>query len=62
MYHFYNKLKSPLFVLMVIIALAGAYTYGKMKTELFPNVTFPKIKIIADNGQQPVGKMLISVT
>ncbi|MBN2616402.1 MAG: efflux RND transporter permease subunit [Bacteroidales bacterium] len=62
MHHFYNKLKSPLFVLMVIIALAGVYEYGKMKTELFPNVTFPKIKIIADNGQQPVGKMLISVT
>ena len=62
MYNFYNKLKSPLFVLMVIVALAGAYSYSKMKTELFPNVTFPKIKVIADNGQQPVGKMLITVT
>ncbi len=62
MYNFYNKLKSPLFVLMVIVALAGAYSYSKMKTELFPNVTFPKIKVIVDNGQQPVGKMLITVT
>jgi cobalt-zinc-cadmium resistance protein CzcA len=62
MYNFYNKLKSPLFVLMVIVALAGVYSYGKMKTELFPNVTFPKIKVIADNGQQPVDKMMISVT
>lgn len=62
MYHFYNKLKSPLFVLMVIVALAGFYSYGKMKTELFPNVTFPKIKVIADNGQQPVDKMMIAVT
>jgi len=60
--NFYNKFKSPLFVLMVIIALAGVYSYSKMKTELFPNVTFPKIKVIADNGQQPVGKMLITVT
>ncbi len=60
--YFYIKLKSPLFVLMVIVALAGVYSYGKMKTELFPNVTFPKIKVIADNGQQPVNKMIISVT
>ncbi len=59
---FYNKFKSPLFVLMVIVALAGVYSYSKMKTELFPNVTFPKIKVIADNGQQPVDKMMISVT
>lgn len=62
MYNFYNKFKSPLFVLMIIVALAGAYSYGKMKTSLFPNVTFPKIKVIADNGAQPVDKMLISVT
>lgn len=62
MHHFYNKLKSPLFVIMLIVALAGIYSYGKMKSELFPNVTFPKIKIIADNGQQPVEKMMIAVT
>ena len=62
MNHFYNKFKSPLFVLMIIVALAGVYSYRNMKTELFPNVTFPKIKVIADNGEQPVGKMMISVT
>jgi cobalt-zinc-cadmium resistance protein CzcA len=33
-----------------------------MKVELLPNVTFPKIKIIADNGEQPVEAMFIGVT
>lgn len=33
-----------------------------MKVELLPNVTFPKIKVIADNGEQPVDNMLIGVT
>ncbi len=33
-----------------------------MKTSLFPDVTFPKIKIIADNGEQPVDKMMVTVT
>lgn len=33
-----------------------------MKTSLFPNVTFPKIKIIADYGEQPVNKMMVMIT
>ena len=33
-----------------------------MQTSLFPDVTFPKITIIADNGEQPVDKMMITVT
>lgn len=33
-----------------------------MKTSLFPNITFPKIKIIAENGEQPVDKMMVAVT
>lgn len=62
MSNFYNRFKSPLFVLMVIVLLAGVYSYKNMKTELFPNVTFPKVKIVVDNGQQPVNKMMIQVT
>jgi CzcA family heavy metal efflux pump len=33
-----------------------------MQTSLFPDVTFPKITIIADNGEQPVDKMMITIT
>ena len=33
-----------------------------METGLFPNITFPKIKVIADAGQQPVDKMMTAVT
>src|SRR5438094_300357 len=33
-----------------------------MQTALFPEITFPKIKIIADAGLQPVDKMMITVT
>lgn len=58
----YVKLKSPLAVLLAIILLAGGFAYLRMKSDLFPNVTFPKVKIIADNGQQPIDKMLLTVT
>jgi CzcA family heavy metal efflux pump len=54
-------LKPILFVLMAIL-IWGVYSYHKMQTSLFPDVTFPKITIIADNGEQPVDKMMITIT
>ena len=54
-------LKPILFVLMALL-IWGVYSYHKMQTSLFPDVTFPKITIIADNGEQPVDKMMITIT
>ncbi len=62
MNNFFVTHKNPITVLIVIILLGGAFTYSKMQTALFPEITFPKIKIIADAGQQPVDKMMITVT
>jgi len=62
MKNMFFKYKSPIVVLLTLILLAGAYTYKNMSTSLFPNVTFPKIKIIAENGEQPVDKMMVTVT
>ena len=62
MRNFFNSYKNPVTVLIVIIILGGFFAYSKMQTALFPEITFPKIKIIADAGQQPVKKMMITVT
>jgi CzcA family heavy metal efflux pump len=62
MRHFYNRYKNSISFLLAVILLAGFFAYNKMQTSLFPEVTFPKIKILADNGQQPVDKMMITVT
>ena len=51
LYRFF--LKPILFVLFALL-LWGIYSYTRMQTSLFPDVTFPKITIIADNGEQPV--------
>ncbi len=56
------KFKSPVSVILVLILLGGGFAYTNLKTSLFPNVTFPKIKVIADNGEQPVDKMMVTVT
>ncbi len=54
--------KKPISVILVLILVGGLFTYSKMQTSLFPEITFPKIKVIADEGLQPVDKMMVTVT
>ncbi|RTY90655.1 efflux RND transporter permease subunit [Flavobacterium sp. RSP46] len=62
MNNFFVKHKNGLSAIIFLIILGGFFAYSKMQTSLFPEITFPKIKIIADAGQQPIDKMMITVT
>ena len=62
MNNFFLTHKNPLTVLLVLILGGGIFVYTKLQTSLFPEITFPKIKIIADAGLQPVDKMMVTVT
>lgn len=62
MKQFFVSYKNPVTALLAIIIIGGLYIYGQLKTSLFPEITFPKIKIIADAGLQPVDKMMVTVT
>jgi CzcA family heavy metal efflux pump len=59
---FYSEFKGPVAAILVFILLGGIYSLQYLQTSLFPDITFPKIKIIAENGQQPVNKMMLTVT
>jgi CzcA family heavy metal efflux pump len=59
---FFTTYKSPLTVILFILIGGGMFAYSKLKTSLFPQITFPKIKIIADAGLQPVDRMMVTVT
>src|SRR5450755_955148 len=59
---FFLTYKNPITVLLVLIMGGGIFSYSRMQTSLFPEITFPKIKIIADAGLQPVNKMMVTVT
>jgi len=59
---FFTTYKSPLTVALAIIIMGSLFAYSKMQVALFPEITFPKIKIIADAGLQPVDKMMVTVT
>lgn len=62
MNNFFITHKNPLTVLLVLILGGGIFVYTKLQTSLFPEITFPKIKVIADAGLQPVDKMMVTVT
>lgn len=59
---FFYRYKNPLLVIALLIIIGGGFAYSRMQTALFPEITFPKIKIIADAGQQPVKQMTVTVT
>jgi CzcA family heavy metal efflux pump len=62
MKNYFVNYKNPVTACLFIILLGGIFVYSQFKTSLFPEITFPKIKIIADAGLQPVGKMMVTVT
>jgi len=62
MKHFFHGYKHPISIILAIILVFGVFFYSKIQISLFPEITFPKIKVIADYGEQPVDKMMISVT
>lgn len=48
--------------MLLLILMGGLLAYQNLQTSLFPEISFPKIKVIADAGLQPAGKMMTTVT
>src|SRR5476651_1203906 len=59
---FFISHRKPLLLVLALIIMGGIYCYTQLQTSLYPEITFPKIKIIADEGLQPVNKMMVTVT
>jgi CzcA family heavy metal efflux pump len=47
---------------IVVLAAIGIYLAFNLPVSLFPDITFPRIVILADNGEQPAERMMIEVT
>jgi cobalt-zinc-cadmium resistance protein CzcA len=62
MQQYHSHHKKTLLGLGFLLLLAGIFSFSNLKTGLFPDITFPKLKVIADAGQQPVDKMMAAVT
>jgi heavy metal efflux system protein len=59
---FHQIYSKPIMFVGLLILMAGIYCYIQMQTNLFPEVLFPRITVIADAGQQPIDRMMITVT
>jgi len=53
--------KAFLFAVFVLVA-SGIATMLNLPISLFPDVTFPRIVVLADNGEEPPERMLVEVT
>lgn len=60
--NYYQIFTKPILFVGILLLLAGVYSYTRMPTNLFPEVLFPRITIIADAGQLPVDRMMTIVT
>ena len=63
--NFYGLIRrrwSALLTVAVVLAAAGAYTFTRLPSAIYPSVTFPIVKVIADAGEEPAARMMPTVT
>lgn len=60
--NYFQVFKKPILFIGLLLMIAGIFSYTRMETNLFPEVLFPRITLIADAGQQPIDRMMITVT
>jgi CzcA family heavy metal efflux pump len=53
--------KAFLFTI-ILLTVSGTVAVFRMPVSLFPDVTFPRIVILADNGEEPSERMMVEVT
>ncbi|MDO7845072.1 efflux RND transporter permease subunit [Hymenobacter sp. M29] len=58
----FQAYKAPIAVLLALALALGTVAYRRINVALFPEVTFPKVKVIAENGLVPVDRMMVTVT
>ncbi len=59
---YFEIFKKPILFIGLLLLMAGIFAYTRMPTNLFPEVLFPRITVIADAGQVPIDRMMITVT
>ena len=57
-----ERYRKAFLFLVAFIVVAGALFVGRMPVSLFPDITFPRIVILVDNGEEPAERMMAEVT
>jgi CzcA family heavy metal efflux pump len=59
--YLHKHAKALLFTIVVLV-VAGAAMMLNLPVSLFPDITFPRIVVLADNGEEPAERMMVEVT
>lgn len=61
-YEFVSAHRKAVYFLVTVFSLGGIVSLFRMPISLFPNIDFPRIVMIADNGEEPADRMMVEVT
>jgi CzcA family heavy metal efflux pump len=53
--------RAIIFVVSILV-LAGIFTVLNLPVSIFPDITFPRIVVLADNGEEPAEKIMVEIT
>ena len=53
--------KAIIFVVSLLV-LAGVFTVLNLPVAIFPDITFPRIVVLADDGEEPAEKIMVDIT
>ncbi len=56
------QFRVPILAILLLLLVGGFMAYRSIQVSLFPEKTFPKIKVIANAGDQPVELMMVAIT
>ena len=59
---FFRRRAAAVFLLVVVLAAAGVLMATRLPSSIFPAVTFPLVKVIADAGEAPAARVMPTVT
>ncbi len=62
LFGFFQKHARAILFTISVLVVSGAAVTTTMPVSLFPDVTFPRIVVLADNGEEPAERMMIEVT
>jgi CzcA family heavy metal efflux pump len=53
---------AALYGVLLLLMIGGMYAAAHLPASIFPSVTFPIVKVIADAGEEPAARMMPTVT
>lgn len=57
-----HRYRKALLVIALLVGVSGIALALAMPVSLFPAISFPRIVMLVDNGEEPAEKMMVSVT